>query len=455
MISINLSKLAKMCGGTLVNSTLDVEVTGIYINTRTHKNEEIFLPIVGENFDGHHYVKDAFNQGARVSLFEENKDYSLITKPLILVKNTTQALALLAKNYLLHINPKTIAVTGSNGKTSTKDILSSLLDPFYNVTKTQGNRNNEIGLPLTILESTDDVDCFVLEMGMSSLGEIDILGDIAPPDVAIITSIGNAHLNDLGSLDNIILAKCEIIKHIKPNGTLVVNGDHKRFMEILKEQLNGQNVITYGFEKHNDYVIESVHQFIDSIVFDVPKLCEQPLVVSLMGQHQALNALGALLAARQLHLPLDPLIEKLKNIEQSHRRNEMIRVNQALIIDDSYKSNPEALSESLKFISNYPSDARKIVVLADMLDLGENEVIFHQDISKMINTLNIDRVYTLGKLAQHFHDFHHKVASHFETKEELLEALKPWLHQECIILFKGANAYGLFDIVDALRTLEK
>ena len=329
------------------------------------------------------------------------------------------------------------------------------MNPYFEVSATSGNRNNDIGLPLTILESDADTNLFILEMGMSALGEIEYLQEIVESRIVLITSIGAAHLNDLGSMDNIIKAKLEITAHMPKDGVVIVNGDHERFMEILKTYDLSQKVITYGFGSNNDYVITDLSQFQDSLVFRCEQLSHEAIVTPLLGRHQALNTLGALLAGRELNIPVDTLLSQLEHVRITGHRNELIRVNQALLIDDSYKSNPEALLESLLLLSQFQGGSRKIAVLGDMLDLGDKEVEFHQQISKEIDEMDIDRVYTIGRLANHFHDFHHKIAHHFENQDDLVEALRPWLKQPAIILFKGANALALFDVVDKLKSEEK
>lgn len=456
MITRSLRSLAQMCQGELINITVNPEVSGVYINTREYGGEEIFVPIVGQNFDGHDYVSAAFEQGARVALFQKDHDYQSIERPLILVEDTTKALGDLARSFRKQLEAKVIAITGSNGKTSMKDILSHLLTPYFEVTKTLGNFNNEIGLPRTILSGDDETNLFVLEMGMSALGEIEYLQSIAHSDVAVITSIGKAHLADLGSVENIIEAKLEILKHLNPAGTLIVHGDHEGLMARINEINPDVKMITYGHLPHNDVVISEVYQFKDRIVFHCEALSDEPISVPLLGKHQALNTTGALLAARVLlHVDVSALVERLETLELTSHRNEVVYINDSIIIDDSYKSNPEALKLSLELLSQYPSDGRKVAVLGDMLDLGEDEVAYHQEISRLIASLDIDRVYTYGRLADHFHDNHHKIGAHFDDLDDLYQAVSVWLDQPSVILFKAANSNRLFDVVNRLKDIKK
>lgn len=455
MIKTTLKDLARMCRGQLINSAEDFDVEKVSIDTRKMDGAQIYIPIIGENFDGHSFIDLAFKEGALVSLFQKDYDHSMFRSPLILVEDTTKALGYLAQSYLSEIGAKVIGVTGSNGKTSTKDILAQLLSEKYKVEKTKGNFNNEIGLPLTILAMPQDTEVAILEMGMSSLGEIDRLSEIAPPNIAIITSIGNAHLLDLGSLDKIVEAKLEITKHLDPNGTLIVNGDTPQLLAQLKTLNFDQEIITYGLGDHNDIVVESVTQFIDGLVFSANGLSEDVIEVNLLGRFQALNVVAALLAAQKMGLEVDGLFNTLKSLEITGKRNEISFVNQAVLIDDSYKSNPESLRSALDLLSSYQYDSVKIAVLGDMLDLGEHEVGFHQQISDELNHLNVDRVYTIGKLSKHFHDYNNIIGEHFTNQDDLFKSLLPWLNQPSTILVKGAHALELNKLVDRLKKEEK
>ncbi len=454
MIQVSLKKLAALCEGTLINVMVDPEVRGVYINTRTHLDQEIFIPIVGPNFDAHDYVENAFKQGARVALFQRDHDHSHLShKPLILVDDTTKALQTLAKNYRESLDIKVVGITGSNGKTSSKDILFTILNAQAKTLKTIGNLNNEIGVPLTLLNLSENDRFAIIEMGMSALNEIDFLGTLVQPDIAMITSIGHAHVSDVGSLDNVMRAKLEIINHLKPEGTLVVNGDNLRLLELLKEKNPSQTVITYGVEATNDYVVENVVQFYDRLVFYCEELSQDPIELNLLGEHQALNATGAILVALQFQIPIEEIIMTLTDIELTSSRLEVINVEQAIILDDSYKSNPQALAQSLKLLNHYPAPGKKIAVLGDMLDLGEDEVKLHQDIGKLLKDYEIDRLYTLGELAVHFAEGNDIVHEHFDSLEQLQAAVDPWLHQPSTILFKASNSLNFTSIVDNFQYL--
>lgn len=420
MIQTTLKELVEFTGGRLINCDEDLTVNGLSIDTRNMKGAQIYCPIVGERFDGHSFIDLAFQEGAIVSLFQKDYDYSMFKSPLILVKDTTKALGDIASGYLKKIGPKVIGVTGSNGKTSTKDMIAAILETKYTVHKTQGNFNNEIGLPQTILAMSPETEVAVLEMGMSGLGEIERLVEIAPVDIAVITSIGSAHLLDLGSMENIVKAKCEITSQFNEDNVLIYNGD-VHMLDKYVRTLNLSHTITYGHKAYNDYVISIVTQFIDSLVFTCENLCSGVIESNVLGSFQAQNITAALLVAKELGIEYPEVKEVLNNFNLTGHRNEISQIKEAVIIDDAYKSNPESLKAALDLLNNYQYESKKIAVIGDMLELGENEVHFHQEVSKYIETLDLDRLYTYGPLSKHFHDYTNVIGEHFESKEDLLD----------------------------------
>lgn len=447
MIQVNLQKLAHLCEGTLINVMVNPEVQGVYINTRTHQQQEIFVPIVGPNFDGHDFVEHAFQQGARVALFQKDHDYSEYQKPLILVDDTTLALQTLAKNYRESLDIKVVGITGSNGKTSTKDILYSLLSKQAKTLKTEGNMNNEIGVPLTLLRLSTNDRFAIIEMGMSALGEIDLLGQMVQPDIALITSIGHAHVSDVGSLEQVMEAKLEIVNHLHPHGFLVLNGDEPLLLEALSKKQPVQRVITYGTSSNLHFIISNIVQFADRLVFYCEQLSSDPIELNLLGEHQASNATGAIITTQLLGFTLQEIRMNLTNIHLTSSRLEVLNIEQAIILDDSYKSNPEALSQSLKLLAHYPAPGKKIAVLGDMLDLGVEEVDLHRQIGHLLAEYDIDRLYTLGPLALHFHEGNEIIHEHFESLEALQEAVEPWLFQPSTILVKASNSLNFTSMI--------
>lgn len=255
MIKRSLQEIASMMNGQL-NKEYDIEIRGVSIDSRKIEEGNLFIPFKGEHVDGHQYVKSAIEKGAGASLWQKDVPNPPEDIPLIFVEDPLKALQALAKNYLMQLSVKVVGITGSNGKTTTKDMVAALLSTQYRVHKTSGNYNNHIGLPLTILTMSEDTEVAVLEMGMSGRGEIELLSKLAEPDLAIITNIGEAHLLDLGSREGIAEAKLEIMSGLKEDGVLIYHGDEP----LLKERVEGHSIrnLTFGLGHQNTVYAEYI-----------------------------------------------------------------------------------------------------------------------------------------------------------------------------------------------------
>lgn len=453
MIQRSITEIAKMCGGRVINLEEDKLVQGVCIHSKEIKQNNLYVPFVGNRVDGHDFILEAFQQGAAISFCEESYDYSEIKEPLILVNNAISALQQLAKSYREQLTDlQVIAITGSNGKTSTKDILYELIKEKYSVTKTKGNQNNEIGVPLTILAIQESNQYAIVEMGMSALNEISILSEIAQPDMAIITSIGRAHLADLGSIEKIIQAKLEVLDGMKEDGYLFVNGDDSLLREMIEEREISQEVIYYGRQPSNMFEVIDCEQKQSSVAFTIKQFGSFELPV--IGIHQALNATAAILLATHIGVTASQINQGLANVQITTNRNEVVQIGQSIWIDDTYKSNPESLKAALNTLDNMPQQYIKIAVLADMQDLGKDEMLYHQELGKYLNTTSVNYLYTLGeltKMLQEESDLTDTHKKHFDSKEELLEEMKKWLTQKAIILVKGAHAYQMDQLIKQLK----
>ncbi len=438
MFKFKVSEILDICNGKLINTREDFTIENISINSNEINENDLFIPIIGNRYDAHDFVNDALSK-AKIALFQSDHDYSKINKALILVEDTKLALGELAKAYLKKVRPTVIGITGSNGKTSTKDILFCLARRYNKTHATNGNQNNEIGLPLTILSMPMDTELLILEMGMSALGDLDYLGSIAKMDLAIITSIGSAHLADLGSYENIYKAKLEIAKHLKVGGRLLVNGDNSEFLNSLRKLKLECPIKTFGFNKANNYHTKVLKT--NPLIFEFTKI----ITTNLIGEFQALNCIAAIIALDSLKIKFN--LEDLNNIELTKNRNEISIIKKAIVIDDSYKSNPESLAHALKILSSYSQ--KSIAVLGDMYDLGDDSKQFHSEIGKLIKALAIDHLFTLGDHARYFHE-DDVDGKHFNNADELLKEIIPFLDENCVILFKASNALKFYDIVDKL-----
>lgn len=432
-------------------------IEGVSIDSRTLKKGNLFIPIVRID-DGHNYVRRAFENGAVASLWQEDHGPPPKDLPIIIVKDTLVALQNIAQSYRNQLNCKVIAVTGSNGKTTVKDMVTSILSTTYKVQKTWGNLNGEYGLPLTILEIEEDTEIVVLEMGMSHAGEIKVLSEIAKPDIGIITMIGVSHLSNLGSREAIALAKLELLDGLDPKGVLIMNGDEPLLTEALSE-LNVPetiSVITFGDMESNDYFPPHMTSTPTALTFNVNKYCDG-FSMPLLGNHNVLNALAAIAAADHFAISQVNIQKGLANLEITGMRMERISSLEGfLIINDAWNASPVSMKAAIETISNLDGYDKKVLVLGDMLELGNQEHAFHEEIALSIDTSRIHSVFTFGNLSKVISD---KISTsklkgesrHFTSKEELVSACRRILTKDDVILVKGSRGLKLEEVCDLLK----
>lgn len=457
MINMTLNQAAMLMHGSLENAEKETRFEGVSTDSRTVHKGSLFAPIVGARVDGHDFAEDVFEKGAAAMLWQ--KDHLPVPKglPVIVVEDVITALGDLARGWLEEIDPYTIGITGSNGKTSTKDFVASLFSQKYKTWKTQGNHNNEIGLPLTIFEADEDTQVLILEMGMENTGEIAYLCSIAPLNLAIITSIGSAHLENLGSKLNIARAKCEILSSLKPFGTFIYNNDGIEIQMALKEvnMEPGWTVIPYGND--TEYQPQDLHHTRHGLSFSLPALCRESFHIPSASDVQAYNATAALLAARAGHVPEKDWQKGLEEVHLTPMRGDLHPLKNSVILDDTYKSNPEAARSAITTLMEIPA-AVHIAVLGDMLDLGEEEQAIHAGIGDFARKSGVDLLYSWGPLSRHTAEAFGENGRHFEEKADLVEALMPYAEKDAAILVKGSRAMKMDEVVKAClerNTMEK
>ena len=324
------------------NADIEEKVYGVCIDSRKVVEGNLYIPIHGVNNNGHDYVRQAIDNGAKAVLWERNEPNPPQDVVVILVEDTTAALQKLAESYRHQLDMKVIGITGSNGKTSTKDILAGILSQHYVTQKTMGNFNNEIGVPLTLLSLSENVEAAVVEMGMENLGELSFLTNMVKPDIAIITNVGCAHLENLGSMENIAKAKVEIVEGLNDHGLFIYNGDHKLLDDAVKAKMipGTIRIKTFGKEQPCDGFVDHIRQDETGVSFSLNT--EHVYHLDMIGKHNACNAAAAILAAKALGLSDEEIQRGLHSIEKTGLRNELVRIKQALILNDSYKSNPNS-----------------------------------------------------------------------------------------------------------------
>lgn len=457
MIKRSLKEIQIMCGGTgLKTQQEDLMIEGVSTDSRSIKPGQLFIPIKGENFNGHDFITMAIGKGAVATLWNKDEPMPNNDFPFILVEDTIVALQDLAKSYRGQLKTKVIGITGSNGKTSTKDILASLLKTQYKTHKTKDNFNNYIGLPMTILEMDEDTEMAVLEMGMDNFGQIELLTSIARPDAAIITNIGEAHLEDLKTPENIAKAKLEILKGLKPNDLFLYYGDDTILKKVIDNSSLDYNVKTYGRESSNDYQAEVIFVNESGDSFNIKKPIDKDFFIPMLGEHQVLNATAAIAVAEYFGISLENIEKGLLNIEKTGMRNELVNANGFTVLNDSYKSNPSSVLAALNTMYNMTDYNQKIVVLGDMQGLGDEEINMHRDIGLKINPDKIDYVFTYGPLSLHIAETaklnlgENRVFS-FDYKTDLVNKIKEVIKPNALILTKASRALQMEDVVAKLK----
>ncbi|MED4456233.1 UDP-N-acetylmuramoyl-tripeptide--D-alanyl-D-alanine ligase [Metabacillus fastidiosus] len=452
MIKRSLKEIHKMISGShLQSGDESIHINGISTDTRQIQENNLYIPLVGENFNGHTFAEKAIELGAAAIIWDKNEPNPPQNVPVLFVDNTLGALQGLAKSYRDELNIKVVGITGSNGKTTTKDMISSVLATTYKIHKTKGNLNNHIGLPLTILSMPEETEIAILEMGMSGKGEIELLSAIGRPDVAVITNIGEAHLMDLGSREGIAEAKLEITKGLKEDGTLIYYGDEP----LLKEGVKDLSIrtVTFGETAENDYFATGINQKINGTSFVV---AGNEYFIPVLGKHNVNNALAAFAVGKYFSIDEQNMATGLNKIEITGMRLELVQAeNNVSVINDAYNASPTSMNAAIQLLEDLQGFNKKIVVLGDMLELGEDEKLFHQQVGEKINEKEIAYVYAYGKLGEEIaagakKNIPGERVLHFHDKEELIADLKKKLASGDIVLVKASRGMRLEQVVESI-----
>ncbi|HEO8420239.1 TPA: UDP-N-acetylmuramoyl-tripeptide--D-alanyl-D-alanine ligase [Yersinia enterocolitica] len=430
----------------------DVQINGVTIDSRKIDAGQLFIPFKGERTDGHQYVADAIKQGAAAAFWQKDVPNPPENLPLIFVEDSLTAIQALAKSYLQQLSVKVVGITGSNGKTSTKDMTTSLLSLKYKVQKTEGNYNNHLGLPLTVLGLEEDTDIAVLEMGMSGRGEIDFLSRLAEPDIVVITNIGESHMQDLGSREGIAEAKLEILNGLKDKGRFVYFGDEP----LLSSRMNDSiiDAKTFGMNPSNDLYPLQIKALDNGSAFHINKIAD-PFELPVLGNHNILNALAAMLVAEYFNIPFEEMNKGLQSLKLTNMRMELVEGNAGVkIINDAYNASPTSMLAAIDVLKKLPGYKQKIAVLGDMLELGDKEEDFHYEMGEHLE--GIDYVLTYGKLGNFIAEGAKTVlpANHvfsFQDKQPLIETLASYLNEETVVLVKASRGMKLEEIVKAIQ----
>lgn len=458
-LNINLQMLAGMCDGELFCSGDPLTpVCGVSIDSRVDCTGECFFAIRGENFDGHDFIGKAKENGAVCAVVSQKPDCDI---PYILVSDTVRALGELARAYKSRFKVITVAVTGSVGKTTTKQYIHSILSEKYKTHKTEGNFNSEIGLPLTVLSLEKDDRILVLEMGMSSFGEISRLSDIAQPDIAVITCIGNSHIENLGSRENICSAKLEIASGMRDGAIIILDGDEPMLADVLEERKLCR--IHFGIKnRKSDYVAENIRHTDGGMAFDIKSRIGgdiSSIEIRQIGEHNVKNALAAVTVATMLGISEDEIRAGLLAFEPVKLRQNIIDAGRFTIIEDCYNAGPESMSAALCVLCDV-AKGRKLAVLGEMRELGEYSASLHRAVGKKAAELGVDGLVTVGTLAKEIAAGAEEGGMPHENITEIIDygdaesaanTLKQLIREGDTILIKASRALSLERISKLLQ----
>lgn len=448
-----IKEIEKAVDGKIFNYK-EISIANVCTDSRKIAEGDLFVPLKGEKFDGHDFVLDSFEKGACLTLSDRELNTD---KPYILVSDTRDALKKLAKYYLGTLNVKIIAVTGSVGKTTTKDIIASVLSQKFKTLKTEGNFNNEIGLPLTVFRIGKEHEAAVLEMGMNNFGEIRALSDIANPDAAVITNIGVSHIENLGSREGILKAKSEIFENLKPGGVGILNCDDD--MQITLKNKLSNKIYWYGINNKEDYFADNIVP--NSILgtrftLHTPK-GSRDVNIKIPGEHMVYNALCAAAVGDIFGVDLDGICAGIESFQPTKMRMDITVFDTGLtLINDAYNANPVSMKAALDVLKT--AKGRRIAILGDMFELGADSEKMHAEIGAYAFD-RCDILICIGKESIAMYDAAIQDSvrcAYFETQEDFLNSdFKKGLYSDDVILVKASRGMHLEKTVEMIQEVNE
>lgn len=464
MKNMTLTNIARACNGRLLypaensrKETEHAEAAGVVIDSRKAGENFIFVATKGERVDGHQFIPDVFAKGALGVVCE--KEPESLPGPCIVVEDSFEALKQIGEFYRQQLPVKVVGITGSVGKTSTKEFVAAVLSMKYKVHKTLGNYNNEVGVPLTVLSMPEDTEVAVLEMGINHFGEMHNLSRIARPDICIMTNIGQCHLEFLGSREGILKAKSEMFDFMKEDGSVCINGDDDMLASI--KEVKGKKPVTFGLsEQCRVYAADIkgkglfgseavIHGNGESFAVQIP----------LPGEHMVYNALAAAAAGQLLGLTPEEIRDGIAAVESVSGRSHIVKLPDKVLIDDCYNANPVSMEAAIDLLLQ--ADGRRVAVMGDMFELGEQEKEMHARVGKYAADKGVECIICAGKLARCIYEGARETAGerkdgpaaeifYFEDRESLLEGINQILKPGDTILIKASHGMGFEKVVEQL-----
>lgn len=457
MKKLNINEILSCIKGEVLLNNYKGYIEYISTDSRDIKDNTLFIALSGEKFDGHDFIESAYFKGVRSFIIQKDIDFNKDDVTIIKVKNTMYALGDIAKYYRNRFNVKVIGVTGSVGKTSTKDINYSVLSTKYNTLRNEGNFNNEIGLPKTLFNLTNENQYAILEMGMDHKGQIKHMVDIASPDIAIISNIGTAHIEFFDSREGIFSAKMEITSNFNENSLLIVNGDDE-YLKTLLGKNHKYKLLSYGFNTYNDiypvnYIVKEDYSIFTVIINEK----EETFKIPSPAKHNILNSLSAIILGMYLNIPIDKIREGLESFILTKGRCDIFKTNKYKIINDAYNASLDSVLSALTILKN--NNTRKVAILGDIFEVGKFSKEIHEEIGKHIKD-NADILITVGNDSKYIESsaksdgFNQDNCYHFNDRFELLKQINNIVEENDTILIKASNGMKLEEVSNYFKNNE-
>ena len=449
MQALTIKEIAEAigCGGSPAQGT----ITQISTDSRQIPKDCLFVALEGERFDGHDYIACALEKGAAYAVAHKKGNYD--SQRVLYVKNTQKALLDIGRLYRNKFQIRCVGITGSVGKTTTKDMIAQVVSAEYHTLKTQGNLNNEIGLPKTLFELDNSYEAAVIEMGMSGFGEIRRLAQVAQPQIGVITNIGVSHIEMLGSRENILKAKLELAEVLPDGAPLILCGDNDLLSKVKDARLD---VCFYGIENPAcDIRAENMIERDGKTTFE---LCLQgtriPVTLPCVGRHNVLNALAACAVGRILKISPQKCVQALQRYTPSGMRQKIVNYKGYTVVEDCYNASPDSMKAALATLGEYPCDGKRIAVLGDMLELGKLGPQAHCEIGKLVAKNGIDSLLAYGEQAGYYIQGARSAGLydciHYEEKEKIADHLREILQPGDVVWIKGSRGMKMEDIIHGL-----
>lgn len=454
MEKIRIKEIRDALNGEFINSTKNYNIDNISINSKDVTSSSLFIPIIGETHDGHNFMEDAYNNGCKNFLIDKNHTFNKTDVNLIKVDDTTIALGNLASAYKEMFKVVCVGVTGSVGKTSTRDIIYSVISKQYKTLKNEGNLNNNIGIPKTLFNLDKSYKAAVIEMGMNHKGEIKYLTDMVNPYIAVISNIGLSHIENFENQEGIFKAKMEITSNFNKNNILIVNGDDP-YLKKVKPKNPEYRVYTYGFSKSNDIYCTNYVIGKDYIDFTcIINYNEEYFRIPTIAKHNIYNAMAAILVAINLNIGLPKIKEGLREFTLTKGRQTIIEKKYLTIIDDSYNASLDSVKSAVDVLNNFKT--RRVAILGDILETGSYNEEIHKNIGAYLPK-KIDFLIAVGPSSKYIIDeaikqgFNKDNIVHFNTYENLLTNITKLLQKNDTALVKASHGIKLYEVVEYLN----